>query len=73
MSFKYGGKRDSFAAKQARPHPRGRIVINQAFRQTSEIAHGHTSTHNGSQPFRKSAFLGPFYDFVAPVFRPAGF
>ena len=58
--FERDGKRESFAAKPACTHSRGGIVIHQAFRQTSEIAHGHTSTHDGSQPFCKSAFSGPF-------------
>ena len=42
--FKRDGKHESFAAKPARTYSRGGIVIHQAFRQASEIAHGHTST-----------------------------
>ena len=49
--FERNGKRESFAAKAARSHTRGGIVVNQAFRQASEIAHVHTSTHDGWQPF----------------------
>jgi hypothetical protein len=55
-SFKRDRKRESFAAKPARSHSRGGIIVNQAFRQASEIAHGHTSTHHGWQPFCKSVF-----------------
>ena len=53
--FEREGKRERFAAKPARTHSRGGIVVNQAFRQASEITHGHTSTHDGWQPFCKSA------------------
>jgi hypothetical protein len=71
-SFQRDGKRESLSAEPACSLACGGIVIHQAFGQTSEIAHGHTSTHDGWQPFCKSAFFSPFYDFVAPVFRPAG-
>jgi hypothetical protein len=49
--FERDGKHESFATKPARSHSHGGIIVNQAFRQTSEIAHGHASTHDGWQPF----------------------
>ena len=60
-SFERDRKRESFAAKPARSHSRGRIIVNQAFRQASEIAHGHTSTHGGWHPFLQISVLVLFY------------
>ena len=59
--FECNRKYESFAAKPARTHARGGIIVNQAFRQTSEIAHGHTSTLDGWQPFFQIPSLVLFY------------